>query len=257
MGWTYFLLYCYVFLFGCCVGSFVNVVALRSAEGVSFVKGRSLCPDCGATLRARDLVPLFSFLFLRGRCHFCHRQISFRYPLVEASCGVLFVFCFWQLGFHVLAANACLLAALLLCVFLLDMDTQMIPNPLVFTFLVPCLVELLLTHLTGMGIGIGERIGGFFIVSVPLLLLSYFIRDCFGGGDIKLVAVCGFLLGFRAILLAAFLAVVSCGIVSAIRLACKKVKKGDRIAFGPYLAVGIFVAKLFYSSILSAYLSLF
>lgn len=129
---------------------------------------------------------------------------------------------------------------------------MIIPNGLVLAFLAPIAFDLFLTGFSGI---IG-RVIGFFAVSLPMLLLTCLIPDAFGGGDIKLIAVCGFLLGWKAILLAAFFAVVGCGLVSMVRLALKKVNKGDHIAFGPYLAAGILAARLFYTPIMNAYLSL-
>ena len=252
MAGIWFLLYLYSFLIGCCVGSFLNVAALRAAAGESFVRGRSHCPTCGETLRVWDLVPLFSYLFLRGRCRYCHAKISMRYPLTEAAAGGLYVLCLWRYGLTLQTMNAWLVASLLLCVFLIDMQAMIIPNGLVLAFLAPILFDLALTGFSGL---LG-RVSGFFAVSLPLLLLTRLIPDCFGGGDIKLLAVCGFLLGWKAILLAAFFAVVGCGLVCMVKMALKKVKKGDHVAFGPYLAAGILAARLFYTPVMDAYIAL-
>ncbi len=252
MTWVYSLLYVYIVLIGCCVGSFLNVVALRSGSGESFVKGRSHCPSCGVALRLWELIPVFSYLFLRGRCRTCRVRISPRYLLTEMALGGVFALCFWRYGLSLETVNACLTASLLFCVFLIDLQSMIIPNGLVLAFLVPIAFDLFLTGFSGI---IG-RVIGFFAVSLPMLLLTCLIPDAFGGGDIKLIAVCGFLLGWKAILLAAFFAVVGCGLVSMVRLALKKVNKGDHIAFGPYLAAGILAARLFYTPIMNAYLSL-
>lgn len=251
MEWFYLVLSLYVFVLGCCIGSFVNVAALRLPEGKSFVKGRSECPLCGAQLHACELIPLFSYLFLRGKCRSCKGQISPRYPVVEAACGFLFLLCFWWYGFSYEALLGCLIVSLLLCVFLVDAGTMTIPNGLVLAFFAPCALDLLLTGLDG----IWWRVLGFFVVSVPMLLLSKFIPGSFGGGDIKLIAVCGFLLGTGPVLFAAFLAIVSCGFAAIGLLVSKRVKKGTHIAFGPYLAAGILLARLFYEPVINTYLS--
>ena len=253
MLWIYIVFYLYIFLFGICIGSFLNVVALRIANGESFVKGRSHCPKCNTTLKAYELIPVFSYLFLRGRCRHCGEKISIRYFFVELASGLLFVFTFWWYGFGWEAVNMCIAAALLLCVFLIDMQTMTIPNGLVIALAVPAVLEVIRTG----GEGIWGRVIGFFIVSVPMLLLTLLIKGCFGGGDIKLVAVCGFLLGYQRMLFAAFIGIVSCGIVSGVLLARKKVNKRDHIAFGPYLACGILLAAWFYEPVISAYMSFF
>ena len=194
MAGIWFLLYLYSFLIGFCVGSFLNVAALRAAAGESFVRGRSHCPSCGETLRVWDLVPLFSYLFLRGRCRYCHAKISMRYPLTEAAAGGLYVLCLWRYGLTLQMMNAWLVASLLLCVFLIDMQAMIIPNGLVLAFLAPILCD--------------------------------------------------------------FFAVVGCGLVCMVKMALKKVKKGDHVAFGPYLAAGILAARLFYTPVMDAYIAL-
>jgi len=249
---AYFLYYFYIFFFGAAIGSFINVVSLRLPQEIGFVKGHSACPNCGNQLRKRDLIPIFSYLFLRGRCHHCKSKISLRYPLVEIINGTLFLICFWWYGASLFALNSCILASLLLCVFLIDMDTMTIPNGLILCFFLPCALDL---WLTGCG-GMIPRLVGVFVISLPMFLLTLLVPDSFGGGDIKLMAICGFLLGYKATLLAAFIAIVVAGIAAAFLLLSKRVQKGEHIAFGPFLALGIFIAKLFYYPIFGFYLNL-
>jgi leader peptidase (prepilin peptidase)/N-methyltransferase len=252
MAISFFLYYFYIFFLGACIGSFINVVALRIPQKTGFVNERSLCPNCGKTLRYIDLIPVFSYIILKGRCHNCKSHISLRYPFVEIISGALYVLCFWWYGFSFFAVNSCILVSLLLCVFLIDMDTMTIPNGLILCFLIPCAIDLWLTGFDGMA----TRMIGFFIISVPMYLLTLLIPDSFGGGDIKLMAVCGFLLGYKAGLLAAFIAIIIAGIFATFLLIRKKVKKGQHIAFGPFLTIGIFVSKLFYYPIFGFYLKL-
>lgn len=252
MTLSYFMYCFFVFILGAVIGSFINVVSLRLPQKIGFVSGRSVCPHCGKTLRPLDLVPIFSYLFLRGRCHHCKAKISPRYPLVEIAGGLLFLLCFWWYGLSLQAFNGCILAALLLCVFLIDMDTMTIPNGLVLCFLFPCALDLWLTG----GDGLLTRAIGIFIISLPMYLLTLLIPNCFGGGDIKLMAVCGFLLGYKASLLAAFIAIIAAGIIATCLLLGKKVQRGGHIAFGPFLTIGIFVSKLFYYPIFGFYLNL-
>lgn len=246
------LLSFYAFFIGACIGSFLNVVAERTAAGESFVKGRSHCPHCGAVLGPTQLIPIVSYVFLRGKCRNCKTKISMRYPLTEAACGVLFTLCFWRFGFHVATLTAMLLTSLLFLVFLIDLDTLTIPNGLVLLLLLPLGLELWQTGFSDL---LGRLIGAA-AISVPMLIFMFIIPDCFGGGDVKLMAVCGFLLSWQGILLAFFVGVVSCGAVSAIRLAAKKVGRGDHVAFGPYLSAGIFISYLYGPSLIGWYLHL-
>ena len=249
----YCLLYGYIFLIGCCIGSFLNVAALRSASGASFIKGRSHCPHCGETLRWKDLIPVFSYLFLRGRCRYCRTHIPARYLFTEGACGLLFVLCFVWFGFSLKALNACLLAALLFAVFLIDMQSMVIPNPLVLFLIAPGIFDLCLTGFNGFW----GRVIGIFVVSIPMLLLSLAIPGCFGGGDIKLIAVAGFLLGWKLTLLAFFISVLIGGSYAVYLLLSRKTQKGAHIAFGPYLCAGIMISLLYGETLIQRYLSLF
>ena len=240
------------FVLGAGIGSFLNVVAQRSLTGESFVRGRSHCPRCGATLGPLELVPVLSWLLLRGRCRHCAAPISPRYPFTEGICGGLFLLCFWWYGLSFRLLIAWILAALLFCISLMDLDAMTIPNGLVLALLVPIALELWRTGFSGLG----ERLLGFGIISLPMLGLTLLIPDCFGGGDIKLMALCGFFLGWKAALLAAFLGIVSCGAVAGTLLLSKKVGRTDHIAFGPYLAAGVFCAHLFSQPILLWYFRL-
>lgn len=246
-------LYGFLFLFGVCIGSFLNVVAYRVPNGLSIAKGRSFCPACQGAIRGRDLVPIFSFLLLRGRCRHCGTRISPRYPLVELAGGLLALLAFWRYDFTLQALAAFAVLAVLLAVALIDADTMTIPNGLLIALLVPTAAAPFLFPEPGLlsrGIGL-------LAVSLPMFLLSLLIRDCFGGGDIKLTAVCGFLLGWENMLLAAFLAILPAGAYAVWLMAGKRRERGAHMAFGPFLAFGIAVAFLFGKQLVSGYLSLF
>lgn len=246
-------LYAFAFLFGICIGSFLNVVIYRVPNGLSIAKGRSFCPQCRGSVRGIDLVPVLGFLLLRGRCRHCGARISPRYPLVELLTGALAVLACWWYGFTWAAMVAFTVLAILLAVAFIDADTMTIPNGLVLALLIPAVCAPFAFPETGWlsrGIGVVA-------VSLPLLLLSLVIPGSFGGGDIKLTAVCGFLLGWENMLLAAFLAILPAGAYAIFLLATKRRERRAHMAFGPFLAGGIAVAFLWGNSMISAYLSLF
>jgi hypothetical protein len=120
-----------VFLFGAAAGSFLNVCAWRIPQKEPFILGRSLCPQCKHPLGARDLIPLFSFIRLRGRCRYCHGRISLRYPLVELVSGFLCVAVVWVHGFSFLAVVNLVLVGILLTAALIDLEWLYVPNRLV------------------------------------------------------------------------------------------------------------------------------
>ncbi len=248
------LIWAYIFIVGLCVGSFMNVVAYRLPRGQSVVKGRSACPKCAHKLAAADLIPVVSRLFLRGRCRYCGAHISVRYTLVELLYGVLAAVSVWRysLGWQALCAFAVLslLAAIALC----DADTMEIPDQLTLA-----LALAAVTSAFAFGApSLLSRVIGTLAVSLPLwLLTSFAVKDSFGGGDIKLFAVCGFLLGWQRLLVAAFIAIVAAGAYGCWLLATKRGSRGTRFAFGPFIAAGAAIALLCGDELISFYLQLF
>lgn len=241
----------WVFLFGACVGSFVNVLVWRIPQGIPFYRGRSFCPACRAPIRGGDMVPVLSWFVLRGRCRACGAPISPRYPAVEAAGGALALWCWlalpWQPGRALCAFAA---AALLLAVALIDHDTMEIPNGLVLALAVPALAATLLWPQPGLA----QRAAGALCVSLPLLVLALF--GGVGGGDVKLMAVCGWMLGWQSCLVAAFLALLLGGARAVWLLAVKKAGRKARMPFGPALCAGVFLALLYGRPLLAWYLGL-
>ncbi len=249
----YFLLGFFIFFCGCCIGSFLNVVIYRLPLHISVAKGRSFCPSCKRNLRAAELVPLFSFLCLRGRCKGCREKISPRYPVVEAMMGLAALLIFCRGGFSAWSFIAFAAAALLLTIAFIDKDTMEIPNILVLLLLVPAILMLffspettLLSHLIGL-----------VVISLPMFLLTLAIPDCFGGGDIKLMAVCGLMLGWQGALLATFIALLWGGIYGIYLLRLNKENRKAHFAFGPCLCLGVFISLLYAKDLIGWYLHIF
>ena len=244
--------YIYVFVVGTCVASFINVVIYRVPLGLNFAKGRSFCPSCHNTLKPYDMIPVLSWFVLRGKCRFCGEKISFRYPVIEFIGGILAVVCFHHYQFDGMTLISFAFSIILLAIFMIDYDIMIIPNGLVICCLVIAVVSIPFMH-----VNMVDRIIGFFAISAPLYLLNLIIPDAFGGGDIKLLAVCGFFLGWSMILVGMFIAVVLAGCYAGYLLITHKVETGGHIAFGPYICVGIFIALLYGQDILNMYLHLF
>lgn len=247
------ILYLYAFLVGICIASFLNVVIWRLPQELSFVKGRSFCPTCHHQLNWYDLFPVFSYLFLRGKCRYCGHKIPVRDTVIEFLGGCIGMFCFYTYGLSWDTLVVFAVFMLLLTITMIDFDTMTIPNGLIIALIVPVGIFTVLhpeVSLVSRGIG-------FFIVSLPMYLLTVLIPDCFGGGDIKLIAVAGFLLGWKLTLLAFFISVLIGGGYAVYLLISRKTKKDAHIAFGPYLCAGIMVSLLYGEELIQAYLSLF
>ena len=238
---------------GACFGSFINAAALRYAKKESFVKGRSKCPHCGKTLQWVELIPVLSWLFLLGRCRGCKARISLRYPLAEIACALPAALCFLRFGFTWMTPLAFAVCALLLAISLIDAATMEIPNGLVIA-LIPLAIAAIWAR---PDVTLLQRGIGFAAVSLPMLLLALLITDAFGGGDIKLMAVCGFLLGWQNTLLAFLIGLIGGGGYGIALIISGKRGKHKHMAFGPYLSFGVAAAMLYGDEIISVYLGLY
>lgn len=240
-------------LLGLVVGSFLNVCIYRIPKKISVVKGnngRSLCPNCGHTLAGKDLVPLFSFLFLRGRCRYCKAKISWRYPLIELANSLLWTAAFLSYGLTPLAAVYCCLFSVLLIITFIDWDTQEIPY--VLTGIIVAL-GLLSLPMAGSAT-LTDRLIGLVSVAVPMIILTFLIGG-FGGGDIQMMAATGFLLGWKVNVVAMFFATVLAGLF--VLFFMRRREKKAKMAFGPFLAIGLILAIYFTEPILTWYMSMF
>ncbi len=245
----------YVFLLGTIIGSFLNVVIYRVPAEVSIVKGRSKCPSCDSAIKAYDLVPVISYLMLRGKCRNCKAKISARYPLVELFTGAMFLVAFLVEGLDIKSILAMAVAAILIAISAIDFDHMIIPNGLVIA-LMPLAVCYAIWD---ADVTLLSRIIGAFAVSLPLFILIIIIPNSFGGGDVKLMFVMGFILGWQNTLVGTFIGIIMGGIVASTVL-LKNRRKGEEkqthIPFGPWLAIGSFIALLFGGEIIEGYLNL-
>lgn len=245
-------LYVYVFVIGCCIASFINVVIYRVPLGISVAKGRSFCPECHHQLHALDLIPIVSYVFLRGKCRYCGSHIPVRDTLLELFGGMLGMLCFYRFGFDWRMIIAFAFAMVMVAISMIDLDTMEIPNGLIIVCLIIAVISIPFTDMS-----LVDRIVGFFVLSLPLYLLNYIIPDSFGGGDIKLLAVCGLMLGWKYVLVGMFIAIILAGGYATYSLVTHKVDRKAHIAFGPYICIGVFIALLYGQEILNVYLGLF
>ena len=240
-----------IFLYGIIIGSFLNVCIYRIPKKENIVTTRSHCMSCGYQLRWYDLIPLFSWLALGGRCRKCKAKISVQYPLIEALNGVLYLIVFLRYGVSIETLLYCLMASALLALSVIDFRTFEIPLGFNVFIAVLGLVRVL-TDLTNWK----EYAVGFFAVSVVLYIIYVFTKGRgIGGGDIKLMAASGLLLGWKCNILAFLL---GCIIGSVIHLLRMRFTKAERVlAMGPYLSIGIYISALWGTQLIDWYLSLF
>lgn len=240
--------YILIFLFGAVIGSFLNVCILRIPAGESIVTGPSHCPKCGKRLNWYEMFPIFSYLALRGRCSGCKAHISAQYPLIEAVNGVLWIIVFQRFGLSPEALIGALLTSAILTLSVIDERTQEIPEGINLFILVLAIVASALDYTNWL-----THLIGAFAVSVPTALIFFITKGCgIGGGDVKLMSVCGLLLGWKLIILAFFVGCILGALIHIIRM--KISNKGHVLALGPYLSVGVFFAMLWGERLINWYL---
>ena len=243
------LLYITIFLFGIVIGSFLNVCIYRIPKKENIVKIRSHCMECNYQLKWYDLVPLFSYIFLGGRCRKCKTRLSVQYPLIEGLNGILYVLIVVVNGLTIESLLYCLMFSALVTLSVIDFRTYEIPLGINLFILALGLIRVALDYKNFLNYLIG-----FLSVSGFLYLLYLLTKGRgIGGGDIKLMAVSGLMLGWKCNILAlAF----GCILGSVIHLIRMKVSKEDHVlALGPYLSVGIMIATLWGNDLIGWYLT--
>lgn len=240
-----------VFLLGLIIGSFLNVVVLRMNTGRTALQGRSACARCSAPLHWYDLIPVFSFLGLRGKCRSCKGRISFQYPLVELVTAIAFTIIYtnviFSYGFTALAGIVFLfsivIAALLIVIFAYDLRHMIIPDTMVYVFILLSLGAVVWRWYTVSGISLGVELFNGVLVALPFFLIWAISKGkAMGFGDVKLALGMGWLLGlvggFSAILFAFWMG----GLVGLFILSLsRKHTVRSEIPFAPFLIMGTFI----------------
>jgi len=250
-----------IFILGLIIGSFLNVCIYRLPLGKSIVTSPSACPACGERLRPWDLVPLFSYLFLGGKCRYCKAGISVQYPLVEALCGMLYALLYIRFGLVWPLLVYMALVSLLIVISAVDIGHMEIPNGLIIAGLVIGAAQLAASLFTPyFGVWYSYVIG-FFAGGLPLLLIALFCayvlkKDAMGGGDIKLMAFAGLIIGWRLVITSYLIGVIAGAIVGVALMSLGKRKRSDAIPFGPFLSLGVIISVFFGDAIINWYLGL-
>lgn len=242
--------YIVIFIFGITIGSFLNVCIYRIPLHQSIVTVSSHCMTCGRKLKWYDMIPVFSWLLLGGKCRSCKSKISLQYPVIESLNGILYVVICLVNGMNLFSLIYCLMTSALLTLSLIDWRTYEIPpgiNGFLFILGVAAAVldrGNLLSHLAGM-VCVSGFLGILYLISRGRAI---------GGGDIKLMFACGLILGWKQIILAFLLGCIIGSVIHLIRIRVQG--EGHVLAMGPYLSAGIFLAALWGNAWISWYISL-
>lgn len=253
----FFTTFCFfsIFLFGLCIGSFLNVLIYRLPLELS-LKGRSFCPKCKKKISWHDNVPLLSFILLKGKCRRCHSPISLQYPLIELLTGILFVACLfllansndelrimnygiYDLRFWTILIYTLWIISIFLTIFIIDLKHQIIPDQLLYASLPVVLVFLFVIH--------NSLFINHLISAVVACLFFYFLYKItkgkgMGFGDVKLSFLIGLILGFPKVMVAFYLAFLTGALAGVILILLGKKRFKEAIAFGPFLSLGTLIS---------------
>jgi leader peptidase (prepilin peptidase)/N-methyltransferase len=237
-------------LLGLAVGSFLNVCTDRLPQGKSIVRPGSHCDGCNQSLKAIDLVPVFSYIWLKGRCRYCGARIPLRSPIVEFAAAAVFAFLAWHYGLSIELAFAVVYAAIFIVIFAIDLEQELILNVVVFPAMILAFAFSFFWGgfeefwpKVGPGFVLSALLGG--TVGFVIMLLPYLLTRGrgMGYGDVKLAAFIGLMSGFPLVLVALFVGILAGGLVAVFLLASRLVKsRKAAIPYGPFLAVGAMVA---------------
>lgn len=257
-----FLIHLMVFIWGTCIGSFLNVVIYRLPNKISLVHPPSRCPKCLHPLGKTENIPVVGWLWLQGKCRWCHTPISPRYPLIEALTGFLFALVYHQFGFTWLSLGYGIMLSWLMALAWIDFDTMTLPNSLTQSGLVIGIIWQGCLGFTVAGFRgllqyiflsiFGAVLGIWLFDIIRILGNIIFRKPAMGGGDPKLVAMIGAWLGWQNVLLTGFLACLIGSIIGGGSIVFKLHKREQEIPFGPFLVMGA-LASLFWGDFLLAH----
>lgn len=245
-------------ILGLVIGSFLNVCIYRIPRNLSIVFPSSRCPVCGGAIRPWDNIPVISYLFLMGRCRNCKAKISSRYPLVETLNACLYAAVAWRYGIGLNSVvYACLCSSMIVITFI-DLDFQIIPDRITLSGIPIGLMAgslflpdpFMRADLLGYRASLAGMVsgGGFFY------LVAVLSRGGMGGGDIKMMAMVGALMGWKAVFLTTFLGSLAGSAVGIFLMVFKGKGRKTKVPFGPFLALGSLITLFFGQEILLWYL---
>ncbi|MEH7176384.1 prepilin peptidase [Neobacillus vireti] len=244
------MIYSLLFIYGILLGSFYNVVGLRVPLKQSIVTPRSACRTCGHQLKPYELIPVISYLLQKGKCRGCQSRISPIYPVFELLTGILFATAPLVIGWSGELVVVLTLISMFMILIVSDIHYMLIPDKILIWFAGIFLLERIIWPLTPwwdslLGAGTG------FIL---LLIIALVSKGGMGGGDVKLYALLGFVLGFKIVLLSFFLSTLFGAVIGGLALLFNIVKRKQPIPFGPFIAAGTLTAYYWGSDLIDLYL---
>lgn len=246
-----------VFVFGLCIGSFLNVCIFRLPISKSVVRPRSMCPKCGYMIRSYDNIPVLSYLMLGGKCRQCREAISFRYPMVEIISGLFAVAAVYKFGLTPEAIVYYVFIACLLVITFIDIDHRIIPDMITLPGIpIFFLASFALPDMTYIDSLLGLLSGGGSLYLVAWTYQALAKKEGMGGGDIKLLAMMGVLIGWKGVLFTIFVSSLVGTLIGLAVMLYTRANMKLAVPFGPFLAVGAVSYIFFGNEIIAWYFNL-
>ena len=247
-------MYFLVLLIGLCIGSFLNVCIYRIQREESIAFPPSHCTNCGYELKPLDLIPVLSYIFLKGRCRKCKEKISIKYPIIEILNGVLYLILFFKFGLTINFIFYAILTSLLIVTSIIDIESHYVYNStIIFGLILGIIYIAVAYYFNHIGI-VNNILGGLFGYLIIFLIVK--ITNAMGEGDADIAGICGLFIGVKGIIVALFLAIVIAGIIASILLIFKIKDRKSEIAFSQYIAIGTFLWLTIGEKILKIYIEL-
>ena len=237
----------FIFVLGLVVGSFLNVIIYRlpnEEKKGSILYSRSYCPNCKTPLKWYDMFPVFSYLFLKGKCRYCGNKIGWQYPLIELINGLFYLALFWkylnsswtllELGIYMVLFSALLIGAVI------DLKFQILPDEITLGGIG---LGLLIALTTGF-MTVSQALIGFAVGFIPLAILVMIRPHAMGGGDVKLMGMFGMFLGWEAVLNVLIIGSITATIFNIALILIKGNDFKEPFPFGPYLIAGAYISIL-------------
>ncbi len=253
-----YLYFVYLFILGSIFGSFLNVVIFRLPKGLSLINPGSYCPNCKTKIKWYENIPIFSYLFIKGKCTNCDKSISILYPIIELLTGIIFVIFLYNSNSIIEYIVFVVIAMLFLCLVFIDFKEYLLPDILLSIIFLIGLIYFGYNE----GLNAWPRLLYGLMTGTMLWLLRYtsslvYKKEAFGLGDVKLGALLGFLLGIPDALLAIFFGFVIAAFIFISLILLKKVSKDTYLPFGPYMVFGMISFLLCGEEIIHWYLDFF
>ena len=254
-----FLIIGLVFMFGMCIGSFLNVCIYRLPSSMSILKpSRSFCPQCKSAIKFYDNIPVFSYIWLKGRCRNCKSSISLRYPLVELITGILAISILFLFGLTLEGLVYFIFISSLLVITFIDIDHKIIPDIITLPGIpIGLLTSFVLPAMTFMSSLVGLLVGGGSLLLVACVYSLITHKEGMGGGDIKLLGMIGAFLGWKGVIFTIFAASLTGTLVGIIVMLQKGKNLKFAIPFGPFLSIGAMSYVFFGEKVIYWYLHSF